>query len=57
MANSLLIKLHIKTIIPDQLIDYFTLLYRFYMARLQLSQCEVKTSKNEIFKYSLLKLI
>lgn len=29
MANSLLIKLHIETIIPDQLIDYFTLLYRY----------------------------
>ena len=45
MANSLLIKLHIKTIIPDQLNDYFTLLYRFYMDKLQLSQCRIKTSK------------
>ncbi len=45
MANSLLIKLHIKTIIPDQLIDYFTLLYRFYVAKLQLSQCKLKLVK------------
>jgi hypothetical protein len=45
MANSLLIKLHIKTIIPDQLIDYFTLLYKFYIAKLQLSQCKIKKSK------------